>query len=192
VQPTARSPASPTPRSQPSRCAPTLPHPARSFPGADETLFIFPKISNRSALGCPFSHPHSSVPSSPLPTDAASRSRLAAMLSPCCPADVDSTPAIFFDPGELPASLPAWYVHLAAPTRPSLCCSATPSVALAAPWRGSCVCRRASRPYLCSAHVLHRHLPLAALLASSTDACALLPGRGSSASPCAALSIRRR
>jgi hypothetical protein len=49
-------------------------------------------------------------------------------------ADVDSAPAIFFDPGELPASLHAWYVHLAAPTRPSLCCSATPSVALAAPW----------------------------------------------------------
>jgi hypothetical protein len=56
---------------------PTCPHIALPrtwlFPGADETLFIFPKIPNCSALGSPFSHPHSLIPSSPLPTDAAHR-----------------------------------------------------------------------------------------------------------------------
>jgi hypothetical protein len=51
----ARSPASPTPRVAVPR-----------IPGTDETLFIFPKFPNRSAPGCPFSHP--TVRSPPLPS----------------------------------------------------------------------------------------------------------------------------
>jgi hypothetical protein len=69
------------------------------------------------------------------------------MLNLCHPADVDSATVIFFDLGELPASLPAWYVHHATPTHRPLCSS------MAAP--APPLLRRAAAPRLARTTASH-------------------------------------
>jgi hypothetical protein len=73
----ARSPAVPTPRPRPPPRVVRGPHDHSEhswatwlFPTSTETLLFFPKIPNRPALGCPFSHPTVRSPPLPLPTRA--------------------------------------------------------------------------------------------------------------------------